>query len=155
MSWKELIEILAVFVLSALKFGLVGVPTAVFAKWSIFKVLTVTISGGLFGTVLFTFLSEALILSYKTIKKKIAGADQKIKKKFTFTNKLIVKAKHRFGLLGIAILGPSVLSIPLGVFLAVRYFKDKKKIMTYFFVSIIFWAITLYFFYHNLYHLFF
>jgi hypothetical protein len=151
MTWKDLLEILGVFVLSALKFGLVGVPAAVFAKWSFFKVLTVTISGGITGTVAFTFLSEAIIRLFKKVMRKFRHDTAKPKKKFTFSNKTLVRAKRRFGLLGIAILGPSVLSIPLGVFLSVRYFKNRKKIMSYFFVSIISWAVILYFFYNSIY----
>ena len=155
MSWQEFLGIAGIFLLSAVKFGLVGVPTAVFAKWSFFKVLTVTISGGMTGTVVFTFISEGLIFSYKTVKKKIEGPVHKPKKKFTLTNKIIVRVKHRLGLTGIAILAPSILSIPLGVFLGVRYFKNKFKVISYMCVSIIAWAVILYFFYNNIYHLIF
>lgn len=155
MSWKELLEIASVFMLSALKFGLAGVPSAVFAKWSFFKVLTVTISGGMVGTVVFTFISEALIRSYKKVKQKLIVTKEKQKSKFTFTNKLIIKIKNKFGLLGLAVITPSLLSIPLGVFLGVRYYKNKKKIFTYMFSSICFWAVTLYFFYNHIYRLIF
>jgi hypothetical protein len=155
MDWKEFFEIVGVFVLSALKFGLAGVPSAVFANWSFLKVLTVTISGGVTGTIVFTFVSEVVIRSYKKVKGKLIVKKTNQKQKFTFTNKLIIRVKRRLGLLGLAILAPSLLSIPLGVFLAVRYFKDRKKIMSYMFVSIIGWAVVLYFFYNNIYHLIF
>ncbi len=155
MSWKELLEIAGVFMLSALKFGLAGVPSAVFAKWSFFKVLTVTISGGMTGAVVFTFVSEALIRSYKKVKQKLIVTKEKHKPKFTFINKLIIKTKNKFGLLGLAILTPSILSIPLGVFLGVRYYKNRKKILTYMFVSICLWAVVLYLFYNNIYRLIF
>jgi len=154
MTWKEFLEIITVFLLSALKFGLVGVPTAVFAKWHFFKVVTVTVAGGMVGTVVFTFLSEGIILSYKKVKQ-ITAIGKKPKKKFTFTNKTIVKVKRRLGLAGLAILGPSLLSIPLGVFLSVRYYKDRKKIIGYNFISIMCWSVILYFFYNNIYHLIF
>lgn len=155
MNWKELLELAGVFVLSALKFGLAGVPSAVFANWSFFKVLTVTISGGMFGTIVFIFVSEALIRSFKKVKRKFDINKVKQKRNFTFTNKLIIRVKHKFGLLGLAILTPSILSIPLGVFLGVRYYKDRNKIMLYMFVSIVAWAVVLYFFYHNIYNLIF
>lgn len=160
MGWKEFLEIAGVFVLSALKFGLAGVPSAVFANWSFFKVLTVTISGGMTGTFVFTFISEALIRSYKKVRQKLIEnksnpdpEERKVKPKpkFTFTNKMIIRVKRRFGLLGLAILTPSLLSIPLGVFLAVRYYKNRKKIMSYMFISIGGWAVVLYFFYNNIY----
>lgn len=160
MGWKEFLEIAGVFVLSALKFGLAGVPSAVFANWSFFKVLTVTISGGMTGTFVFLFISEALIRSYKKVRQKLIESkgqpdveqgNAKQKRKFTFTNKTIIKVKRRFGLFGLSILTPSLLSIPLGVFLAVRYYKNRKKIMSYMFISIVAWAVVLYFFYNNIY----
>ena len=151
MNVKEFVEIIIVFLLSSVKFGMAGVPSAVFAKWSFFKVLTVTISGGVAGTFFFVNLSDYLLRYYKKIRlnqrKNVA-----IKRKFTPLNKLIVKVKHRFGLRGLVILAPSILSIPLGVFLAVRYFHDKRKIMRFMFLSISAWAVVLYFFYNNLYH---
>ncbi|MCC6690097.1 MAG: hypothetical protein IT235_01065 [Bacteroidia bacterium] len=156
MNWDDFLEIAGVFILSAVKFGLAGVPSAVFAKWSFLKVLTVTISGGITGTIVFTFVSEAVIKSYKKVKNKIVQKNKlDSKPKFTLTNKIIIKVKQRLGLFGLAILGPSVLSIPLGTFLGIRYFKDRKKVMSYMFVSIIAWAIILYFFYHNIYRLIF
>lgn len=160
MGGKEFLEIAGVFILSALKFGLAGVPSAVFANWSFFKVLTVTISGGMTGTFVFTFISEALIHSYKKVRQKLIESKgqpdveqvkTKQKRKFTFTNKTIIKVKRRFGLFGLSILTPSLLSIPLGVFLAVRYYKNRKKIMAYMFISIVAWAVVLYFFYNNIY----
>jgi hypothetical protein len=152
MDWKDLLEIAGVFVLSAIKFGLAGVPSAVFANWSFLKVLTVTVAGGTTGAVVFTYVSEAVILSYKKVKRKLTENKIKEKPKFTFTNKIIVKTKRRLGLLGLAILTPSLLSIPLGVFLGVRYYKDKKKVISYMIISILAWAVVLYFFYNNIYH---
>ena len=158
MDWKEVIEIAGVFLLSAVKFGLAGVPSAVFANWSFFKVLTITISGGLTGVIFFTFLTEGVIKSYKRIKnlkQKLEVREVDRKKKFTFTNKLIVKTKRRLGLTGLAVLTPSLLSIPLGIFLAIRYYKDKQRVIKYMSISIVAWAVVLYFFYNYFYHLIF
>jgi hypothetical protein len=55
---------------------------------------------------------------------------------------MIVKVKHRFGLVGIALLTPFLISIPLGCYLAVRYFKNKQRIIAYMFASILFWSIA-------------
>ena len=68
---------------------------------------------------------------------------EKPKKIFTRKNKIIVTVKKRFGLLGIALLTPSLFSIPIGCFLAVRYFKDKQRIVIYMFGSILFWSVFL------------
>lgn len=150
MDWKDILEILGIFTLSAVKFGIAGVPAAVFAQYSFFKTITITVSGGIAGAIFFTFLSEWLIKKSKQIiAKKITP--QKVKKKFTKTNKIIVLVKTKFGLTGISIITPLFLSMPLGVFLAVRYFHNKQKIISYMSVSILCWAIILYFFYHFFY----
>jgi len=154
MDLGALAQIGLIFVLCSVKFGLVGVPGAVLANWPFFKVMAVTISGGIAGVFFFTFLSERLILSYKKIKPGlIKGANQKSKpkRKFTITNKTIVWVKLRLGLIGLAFITPIIISIPLGVFLAVRYFKNRNLIWRYMILSIVFWAVALYFFYHHLY----
>lgn len=153
-DWKALVQIVFIFLLSGVKFGLVGVPTAVFAQWSFFKVVCVTVAGGVAGVFFFTFLSDKSIAYYKKLSSK--GANDKVKKgiRMTFTAKLIIRIKQRLGLVGLAILTPSLLSIPLGVFLAVRYYKDKRKIIQWMCLSILIWAILLFFFYNNLYHVF-
>lgn len=142
----DVLEILSVFLLSAVKFGIGGVPAAVIAEFSFFKAMIVTISGGMTGVFVFTYMSGWINKQLLKLKKK----SNKPKKKFTLTNKTIVYVKRYFGLLGLAIITPLILSIPLGVFLAVRYYEDKGKIIRYMIVSVVFWAIALY----NLLHTF-
>ena len=154
MNLKEVLELLGIFGLSALKFGIAGVPAAVFAQLSIFEALTVTISGGFAGTLFFAYLSEWIINLFEKVKRKhfpVSGTA----KKFTKTNRLIIYLKTKMGLAGLAIVTPLLLSIPLGTFLAIRYYSNKQKIITYMFISIFAWAIILYFFYNYFYKIFF
>lgn len=67
------------------------------------------------------------------------------KKIFTKFNRRVIRIKHRFGLTGIAILTPIFLSIPIGAFLAERFYKDKKKVILYLSISAIAWCFILYF----------
>lgn len=153
MGTKEFIEIAGVFGLSAIKFGVAGVPAAVFAKLSFFKALTVTVTGGYAGVLFFTYLSDRLIRFFHKVNNRFFKKENQVpKKKFTKTNRLIIIVKQKFGLAGLAIVTPLILSIPLGIFLAVRYYHNKQKIVSYMFVSIFAWAILLYFFYHFIYH---
>lgn len=149
MNLKEFLELLTIFGLSAIKFGMAGVPAAVFAQLSVFKALTVTISGGFAGTLFFTFLSEWSLEKFRKIKEKyFPVTNKKSKKIFTKSNRLIVAFKVKFGLIGLAIITPLILSIPLGTFLAIKYYSNKQKIIVYMFTSISIWAIVLYFFLH-------
>lgn len=137
-------EIVSVFLLSSVKFVFGGVPLALGLGFSFFKAVTVTTLGGFTGILFFVFLSEKLIENVKKLKEKkqTDSASQPPKKIFTRKNKIIVNVKRRFGLIGIALLTPFLLSIPLGCYLAVRYFKEKQKVVTYMFASILFWSIA-------------
>lgn len=137
-------EIVSVFLLSSVKFVFGGVPLALGLGFSFFKAVTVTTLGGFTGILFFVFLSEKLIANVKKLKEKKQALrhDQQHPKIFTRKNKLIIKVKRRFGLVGIALLTPFLLSIPLGCYLAVRYFKNKQKVITYMFASILFWSIA-------------
>lgn len=137
-------EIVSVFLLSTVKFVFGGVPLALGLGFSFFKAVTVTTVGGFTGVLFFVFLSEKLIENVKKLKtkKQPDNTTQAPKKIFTRKNKIIVNVKRRFGLVGIALLTPFLLSIPLGCYLSVRYFKNKQKVITYLFASILFWSIA-------------
>lgn len=62
---------------------------------------------------------------------------------FTPRNRRIVKLWQQFGLSGIAILTPILLSIPVGTFLATRLEKKRLKILLYMSIAIFFWAIII------------
>ena len=146
MNWWEIV---LVFLLSTTKFVFGAVPFALGLGFSFFEAVTVTSLGGFTGVTVFVFLSEKIVdrLRKRRLEKKLAeehAADGKpAPKKFTRKNKIIVQVKRRFGLIGIAFLTPLLFSIPLGCFLAVRYFKPKHKIMIYMFVSVLFWSVSI------------
>lgn len=144
----ELLKIISVFLLSSVKFGIGGVPAAVFANFPFFKAMLITISGGITGVVVFAYLSDWINHRLKNI------GSKKPKKQFTLTNKIIVYVKKYFGLIGISIITPLVLSIPLGVFIAVKFYHDKNKVIRYMFVSITVWAVVLYYSLHTFKNLF-
>ena len=154
METKDFLEVLGIFWLSAIKFGLAGVPAAVFAKFSFFKAITVTSTGGFAGTILFTYLGDWIIHKLKRIYEKY-NKNKKPKKKFTRTNRMIVWIKIKFGLAGLAIITPLIISIPVGCFVAVRYFPEKSKVLTYMFISIFVQSIVLFLFYNYFYSLIF
>lgn len=151
MDGQHIFEILGIFALSAVKFGIAGVPAAVFAKFPFFKAVSVTASGGIVGTIVFTYLSEGIINLYHRIKQRLTKKKSKPPKKFTRANRLVVLTKKKFGLIGLSIITPLLLSIPLGVFLAVRYYENKEKIIFSMSLSICAWAVILYFFYNYFY----
>ena len=127
-SWK----ILSVILLSSIKFSFGGVPLAIFYEFSFLKAVATTSFGGVLGVFVFNFLSEWLV---KASKKVIHRDPQR--KIFTWRNKTIVWIKRKLGLVGLAILTPTILSLPLGLFLAVRYYKDRTRIIVLMSVSVV------------------
>ncbi|MCE3279424.1 MAG: hypothetical protein K0S44_1615 [Bacteroidetes bacterium] len=140
-SWWE---IASVFLLSTVKFVFGAVPMALGLGFSFFEAVFVTTLGGITGSTIFVLLSGKIVDYLKKRRaEKLAKGEIKPKKAFTKKNKIIVWVKMRFGLLGIAFLTPFLLSIPLGCFLAVRYFDGKQRILIYMFTSVLFWSVSI------------
>jgi hypothetical protein len=141
---SEYLKILSVFVTCALAFGKIGLPTAVVVfKFNFVKVITVSCLGGITGNILFTYLSAGIIRAVHNYRAKRNLIHQK--KIFTKFNRRIIRIKQRFGLTGIAFITPVILSTPVGAFLAERFFKHKRRVIIYLSISVVFWALLLYF----------
>jgi uncharacterized membrane protein len=91
------------------------------------------VAGAIVSAVVFYFSSEFFMI--RAHKKRIAkirmaeaqGLEVKHKKKFTRMNKLIVRIKHRLGIIGISIYAPLFLSVPIGSIIAAKFYgKDKR-----------------------------
>jgi hypothetical protein len=121
-------------------------------EYNFLKVFLVTVSGGIFGNIFFTFLSAAILKWWH--QRRVKKGNLHKQKIFTKTNKRIILIKKRFGLTGIALLTPILFSIPLGAFIAEKFYKDKRKIIIYLSVSVVFWNLVIYLlinFFHNTY----
>jgi hypothetical protein len=136
-------KVLSVIISCALFFGKVGMPAAVILfEFNFWKVILVSNLGGLLGVVTFTYISAGLLKWWNVYKRK--NMPQEKTTTFRKSNRRIIKIKNRFGLTGIAILTPFLLSIPIGAFLAERFYKDKRKVITYLSVSVVCWSFVLY-----------
>jgi hypothetical protein len=99
------------------------------------------ISSGTFGVVVFMYLSSGLLSVWNWFKRKTGLFKRKKPRKvFSKKSRRFVKIKNRYGLFGIAALTPILLSIPIGCFIAMRYYKNKKKIFLYLFLSVVVWS---------------
>lgn len=86
------------------------------------------VGGAILSSAIFYFASEYFFNRAK--QKQLAllesGKLQKVKKKFTKTNKFIVRLKSKFGVIGISILAPLFLSIPVGTMITAKFYGKKK-----------------------------
>ena len=150
------LKILIVFAVSSIKF-LIAPALSFSMGLSFVQTLLSTTSGGVTGVVIFFFLSRWLILLYARyfvfymhrLKKGIYGfLNMGIPaivpaRRFTRRNRLIIKSVRKYGLAGIVVLTPVILSIPIGTFLATRYYASNRYVLVYLISSVLFWSLLL------------
>jgi len=62
-------------------------------------------------------------------------------RKFTKRNKMIVRMRDRYGIWGLVILSPVILSIPIGALLGFKYFRHDHRFIPYMIISILIWGV--------------
>ena len=133
---KELIVILSATWKFAATF-----PIAVYAfKMSFFETILYTNIGGLLGILFFTLLSKGLLKMFDALWPKKWRYKKKHHKTFTKRNRRLVILKKKYGLPGIVILTPVLLSIPVGVFLNTKYYGKQKSSYLFLFLGQIVWS---------------
>jgi hypothetical protein len=139
----ELVKIFSVFITCTFFFVKLGMPTAVIVfKYNFIKVILVSCAGGITGNIIFTHLSASILKWTHAYKLKRNKDHKKII--FSKSTRRIIRIKNRFGLAGIAFITP-LISQPIGAFFAEKFFKDKKKVILYLSVSVVFWSVAIYF----------
>jgi hypothetical protein len=92
------------------------------------------ILGGITGVIIFTYLGGYIrIWLLKTF-------PNQLNKKFSRGTRFLVKVRQHGGLTGIAFLTPILLSIPVGVLLALDLNTHKTKVVSSMVFSCIFWS---------------
>lgn len=138
---EKILQILLVVILSATKF-LTAPITSLNIGFGYLETLLITTLGGLLGVFFFFYVSSAIMLLVSKLTSQFSNGKQaKSKKIFTWKNKVIVHVKREYGLIGLAAITPIFLSIPLGTFLAARFFSDQKKVIGYLAASVIVWSV--------------
>jgi hypothetical protein len=144
MALFGLSKFIIAFLLSTIYIAKGGLIIAITNKFTFTQTLICVGAGGVFGSALFTFFFENLI---KKINNYLANKKNKrkiLKIKFTKFNRLLISTKRKFGIAGIAFLSPVILSIPLGTFLALKFFGGRIKVFFWFSFFSIFWTILIY-----------
>jgi hypothetical protein len=123
-------------------------PVAIIAmKISFAETMLYTNLGGVMGVIVFTYFSRFIIyLGNKILPKKT----QKRPKLFNKRNRLIVNIKVKYGLHGIVVLSPILLSIPIGSFLIAKYYGAKPINLMYQVAGQIVWSLGYCFIYFQL-----
>ncbi len=150
------IKILIVFFVSSIKF-LIAPALSFGMGLNFIQTWLSTTAGGIVGVIIFFFLSKWILTLYSRyffyyfhlLKTKIYNTlNITIPKfiparRFTKRNRMIIKVVNKFGLAGIVILTPVLLSIPVGTFIATRYYSANRFLLVYLSASVIFWSLIM------------
>jgi hypothetical protein len=123
-------------------------PVAIYImKMSFAETLIYTNIGGIIGVFTFFYFSGFLIRMWNTYWPENLKFYRKTKKIFSKRNRRFVSIRLRYGLFGIVLLSPVILSIPLGSFLTVKYFGTKTSNVIWLVTGQAFWSLVYTFFY--------
>ncbi len=153
------IKILHVILLASVKY-IITLPYAMLIGLDYKQAIIAVLIGGIGGFLFFFYLSKYIIRSIDTLwpvvcnifppslKRKYNAYCQKRENKkhrriFTKRSRMIAKIKATYGLWGIVFATPFLLTIPVGAFLANKYYSHRRHIVLYMILSIIGWGAVL------------
>ncbi|MBE9518277.1 MAG: hypothetical protein IMY68_06890 [Bacteroidetes bacterium] len=140
-----MVPIILTILFSSFKFAATFPLVIIQYEFSFLETILWTNVGGILGVYFFAFLSEKLLAWWKRMfrrsNRKILEDEQQVKKIFTRRNRRIVRIKQKYGLIGIALITPFLLSIPVGVFLVVRYYRSSKLKFLYLIAANLIWSV--------------
>lgn len=137
-------KILSVFFLSTVKF-MWAPGTALVSGFSFFETILITTIGGMTGITFFYFFGMWAIEKIEQIKSrsKFSRFQNSPKKVFTKKNRRIIKIKASFGLVGLIIITPALLSIPIGCVVAAKFYRHNKLTYPLLLLSTFAWSLFL------------
>lgn len=123
-------------------------PLAVFVfHLSFAETILYTNIGGFIGMIISTLTSKGLIKLFDAFCPALFKSKKKTRRKFTKRNRRLIILKNKYGLAGIVILTPILLSIPIGVFLNTKYYGYRKISYLYLLISQTVWSFIFTLFY--------
>ena len=152
-------KILHVIILASVKY-FVTLPYAMIIGLDFKQALISVLIGGIGGFLFFYYLSKWTLKGYYDLKPKICRliperfklkyhvfckriSIPKTHKKFSRKSRFLVKIKTTYGFWGIIIATPFLLSIPIGAFLANKYYSKRPQTVPYMILSILGWTVVL------------
>jgi hypothetical protein len=130
---EELLKAIPVYLSSMLKF-ILGPVGGYAAGLNLITTILATVFGMMTIVFLFTYFGN-------WIKQKVLGRFFKKRNKFTIGNRRFVNIWKKYGLPGVALLTPLLLTPIGGTLLAVSSGSPKDKIIFYMFLSASFWSV--------------
>jgi len=131
--WETVLKITSVYFASMLKF-IFGPVGGYAAGLNLITTILTTVAGMMTIVVLFTFCGDWL-------RHNVLNKFSRDKSRFHISNKRFVTIWKKYGLVGVAILTPLILTPIGGTILAVSSGSPKDKIIVYMFISAAAWSL--------------
>ena len=129
----------SVFLMSGIKFFAAPFLAKTFG-FTYLKTILVTTFGGIAGVFVFFNLGSRIVYFFPNFFKPLKPK----RRIFTKKNKFYVKLIRKYGLFGIAVFSPVLISIPVGSFLAARFFENQKlKALAIMCASVLIWSVSI------------
>lgn len=156
---EYILKLLTVFLIASIKYFW-ATPYSFGMKLNEWETIFFMEAGGILGFLFFYyffgFLFKELKIMWPTVYRftpvlfkvrfEMWRKRRKIQKlnarKFTKRNKLIIRMRKRYGMWGLVILSPVILSIPVGALLGNKYFRHDHHFIPYMLISIVIWGIV-------------
>ncbi len=134
-------KLLSVFFLSSVKF-MWAPGTALVSGFSFADTILITSSGGITGISFFYFFGRWAVEKMEHIKSRTRKSDlvRPPRKVFNRRTRNIVKFKLSFGLIGLVLVTPAILSIPIGCVVAAKFYRHNRLTYPLLVLSTIFWS---------------
>jgi len=137
----ELLRAISIFLLSATK--LLWAPgTAAAAGLTFWETVFISSLGGMTGIVFFYYFGHMVFVAFDNWKAK-KRKQVKEKKVFTKKSRMVINVKNKFGLYGLTLLTPSILSIPIGCVIAAKFYFDNRLTLPLLLIFSVVWSFIL------------
>lgn len=113
-------------------------------NFSFWESVLLATGGGMLGVFFFSYFGDAM----RTIWHRFYPPKPVTKTVINKRRRFIVRIRQKYGLAGIALLTPFILTVPVGVLIAGTFYKNKLQVFSYMFASFTFWSFLLCSLYH-------
>lgn len=155
-DWLVVLKMLHIILLASVKY-IVTLPYALLIGLEYKYAIVAVLVGGIGGFLFFYYLSGKLVVVFfrvwpslcKWVPKKIKKryqlfcahrSQKRIRKVFSKKSRFLIRTKNTYGFWGVIIATPVILTIPIGAFLANRYYRHYKRTVLYMVISIVVWG---------------
>ncbi len=142
----NLTEVISVFLLSSVKFFFAPAAAAA-SGFSYWETVVVTTAGGVSGVTFFYYFGHWIFKQIDDVRAR--RRKYKPRKMFSKKNRTIIHIKRKFGLIGLIIVTPAILSIPIGCVVAAKFYFRNRLTYPLLVFSTFCWSAGLSYFAHS------